>query len=129
MSTAEMHTDQAVSELEQERTLLEQMRQQLLRTVAQLQVEESDLLAQMTALSAPTGTASLREKLHAELFGSNQPAPPPQEARSILDTLIASPAADGAGGEGEDSDEEEEEDQRWFQTQQSLRGLEGGQYS
>lgn len=115
-------TDEALDELEEERAVLEQMRQQLLRTVAQLQVEESDLLAQMTALSAPTATAGLREELHAELFGSSETPSPPPEARSILDALIAHPQADGALN-GEDEEDDEDEEQRWLRAQESLRSI------
>ncbi|KAJ1624509.1 hypothetical protein T492DRAFT_1046412 [Pavlovales sp. CCMP2436] len=139
--------DQAVRDLEKERALLEQLRQKLTSGLSQLQFEESDLIAQLTALSAPTTTVGLREEIHEQLFGSSQPPPHgsqthASQAHAILSSLVAdepqTPArqlgeADGGGsagavlaGPGHDDDEEEEAaGQRWLQTQKRLRHLNG----
>ncbi|KAG8467376.1 hypothetical protein KFE25_000692 [Diacronema lutheri] len=122
----ETHADQAVRDLEHERALLDDMRQHMLRTISQLQVEESDLLAQMSALSVPTSTVGLRDALHAEMFGSNQQAPRQPEARTILDALVAQPEQGQGGDAGAlgEAEEDEDDDDLWFTTQQSLRNIE-----
>jgi hypothetical protein len=107
--------------------LLEQLKQQLLRTVSQLQVEESDLVVQLVATSASTATADLRTALYAELFESTA-APPPEapEARQILGGLLAhlpSSATLRASDDDDDDDGcgDEEHESRWAATQESLR--------
>jgi hypothetical protein len=139
--------DQALRDLEKERALLEQLRQKLMAGLSQLQFEESDLIAQLTALSAPTTTVGLREEIHEQLFGSSQPLPQASQAHAILSSLIAdepqTPAGQlgaaaggtragavlaGPGHDDDDDDDDDEEDagQRWIQTQERLRQLNGG---
>jgi preprotein translocase subunit SecD len=124
-AAAGMHLEYALQDLEQERALLEELRGQLLRTVSQLQIEESDLTAQLNALSAPTTTAELREALHSELFRQTAqppPAPPACQAQSILESLIRSDSDEESSGD-DDNDAEEEEARRWEETQLRLREM------
>ena len=126
----ESHADLALHDIEQERVLLEQLKQQLLRTVSQLQIEESDLVAQLATTFASTATADLRTELYAELFESAAaPQPEAPEARQILGSLLAqasSPPTRQRPSDDDDNDDDDDggdddEDQRWAAAQARLR--------